>query len=191
MNVSLPLLTAVLLAVGPGSDLADIGPAPRVELVDSEARPFALESLRGKVVLVSFVYTSCNGSCPATASALDRIRRVLRESGDWGRSVEFVSITLDPIRDTPEALARYARIYRAEPKSWHFLTGSPSQVARVLASWDMWAKVGPSGVIDHPSRIFLVDPNGHRREIYNLESLKPEMVLRDVKDLLAEDAESQ
>ncbi len=182
------LLTACSLAIGPGSDLADIGPAPRVELIDSEARPFALESLRGKVVLVSFVYTSCNGSCPATASALDRIRSALRESGDWGRSVEFVSITLDPARDTPEALARYARIYRAEPQAWHFLTGSPAQVAGVLASWDMWAKLGPSGVIDHPSRIFLVDPKGHRREIYNLESLRPGMVLRDVKDLLAEEA---
>jgi protein SCO1/2 len=182
------LLTASMLALGQGSYLADIGPAPPVRLTDSERRPFSLDELRGKVVLVSFVYTTCNGSCPATTSGLDRARRALRNEGLWGRSVEFVSITLDPTRDTPEALAAYAKIYRAEPKSWHFLTGTPERVAEVIASWDMWAKVGPSGVIDHPSRIFLLDPKGHRREIYNLESLTPDMVVRDVRSLLDEEA---
>ena len=44
-----------------------------------------------------------------TTAALDRVRRALQDEGLWGRSVEFVSITLDPARDTPEALARYAR----------------------------------------------------------------------------------
>ena len=44
---------------------------------------------------------------------------------------------------------------------------------RVLAAWGMWAKVGPSGVLDHPSRIFLLDPRGHQREIYNLQFLSP------------------
>jgi protein SCO1 len=181
------LLTASVLALGQGSYLADIGPAPPVRLIDSERRPFSLDSLRGKVVLVSFLYTTCNGSCPATASRLDRVRRDLREGGLWGRSVEFVSISLDPGRDTPEALANYAKIYRAEPKTWHFLTGEPARVAEVIGSWDMWAKLGPSGVIDHPSRVFLLDPKGHRREIYNLDSLTPEMVLRDVKSLLDEE----
>ena len=184
----LHLLIAATLASGQPPYLADIGPAPAVDLVDSGHRPFSLESLRGKVVLVSFVYTTCNGSCPATTAGLDRVRRTLRDEGLWDRSVEFVSITLDPARDSPEALARYARIYRAEPETWHFLTGPPERVAKVLDSWDMWAKVGPSGVLDHPSRIFLLDRRGHRREIYNLQSLAPEVVARDVKSLLAEGA---
>ena len=187
----LSLLIASILAGGPGSYLADIGPAPPVELTDSTGRPFRLDSLRGKVVLVSFVFTTCNGSCPATASNLDRVRRTLREQGLWARSVEFVSITLDPDRDTPAALARFAKVYRAEPASWHFLTGSPGEVARVLRSWDVRAKLGPSGVVDHPSRIFLIDPNGHQREIYNLSSLKPESVVPDVRSLLAEEAGSR
>ena len=179
---------AAALASGPGSHLADIGPAPEIDLVDSGLRPFSLGSLRGKVVLVSFVYTTCNGSCPATTAGLDRVRRSLRDEGLWGRSVEFVSITLDPTRDSPEVLARYARLYRAEPDSWHFLTGSPGRVAGVIASWDMWARVGPSGVLDHPSRIFLIDQKGRRREIYSLESLTAEVVSKDVKSLLAEGA---
>ncbi len=179
---------AILAAIAahPGADLADIGPAPPMELVDSAGRPFSLASLKGKVVLVSFVYTTCGGACPLTTAALDRSRRALREAGLWGKEVEFVSITLDPARDTPEALAAYAKAYRAEPGSWHFLTGEPGRVARVVASWDMWAKLGPSGVIDHPSRVFLVDARGHRREIYNLDTLKPEVVVRDVLSLIDE-----
>ncbi len=174
-----------------GSDLADIGPSPPVELVDQQGRPFSLDGLRGKVVLVSFIYTSCGGTCPLTTAALDRSRRALKDAGLWGSRVEFVSITLDPARDTPEALARYARAYRAEPEAWHFLTGEPGAVGRVVASWDMWARATPSGMIDHPSRIFLLDPSGHRREIYNLETLKPEVVVRDALGLIAEENRSR
>ena len=56
----------------------------------------------------------------------------------------------------------------------------------MIAAWGMWARVGPSGVIDHPSRVFLVDPAGHRREIYSLEILTPEAVVEDVRAMLAE-----
>lgn len=181
-------LAIALLALGQESNLANIGPAPPVELTDSAGLPFSLAALQGKVILVSFLYTTCPGTCPATAAKLDRVRRGLRDRGLWGRSVEFVSITLDPARDSPEALTRYARIYRAEPSTWHFLTGEPARVARVIASWDMWVKPTPSGAIDHPSRLFLVDPRGHLREIYNLESLTPEAVGADVRALVAEEA---
>jgi protein SCO1 len=188
-----PLSALIVLALSmtQGSPLADIGPAPPVELIDSESRPFSLGSLRDKVVVVSFIYTTCNGSCPMTTSALDRVRRRLQDEGLWGRSVEFVSITLDPEHDTPEALARYAKVYRADPKSWHFVTGPPDRVAKVIASWDMWVRPSPSGAIDHPSRIFLLDQSGHRREIYNLESLTAETVTQDVRGLLAERAGSR
>ena len=183
MNTCL-LLMASAMAIGQGSSLADIGLAPAVDLVDAEARPFSLDSLRGKAVLVSFVYTTCNGTCPMTTARLDRARRALQDKGLWGRSVAFVSITLDPARDTPEALARYGRAYRADPKSWHFLTGPPDRVARVIADWDMWVRFDTSGVLDHPSRVFLIDPSGHRREIYNLETLTPGAVVQDVRTVL-------
>jgi protein SCO1/2 len=135
---------------------------------------------------VSFVYTTCNGTCPLTTAGLERVKRELRERGLWGSRVAFVSITLDPERDTPEVLARYAAAYRAEPSNWLFLTGSSAQVARVIRDWDMWTRVGPSGAIDHPSRIFLVDPRGRIREIYSLETLDSKTLANDVAGLLAE-----
>jgi protein SCO1 len=179
-------LASILLATSP---LADIGPAPATVLIDAAGKPFDLAGLRGKAVLVSFVYTTCGGTCPATTHTLTRVQQALEEAGLWGTRVEFVSITLDPARDRPEVLARYARVYDADPAAWHFLTGSPDAVARVIAAWDMWVKPGPNGMLDHPSRIFLLDPRGHRREIYSLEFLRPAAVVRDVETVLSAPAD--
>ena len=86
----------------PPSPLADIRPAPRTVLTDAAGKTFDLDSLKSKVVLVSFVYTTCNGVCPATTASLSRIQTSLEQAKLWGNSVEFVSVTLDPKRDTPE-----------------------------------------------------------------------------------------
>jgi protein SCO1/2 len=167
-----------------GSSLAVIGPAPKTELTDQDGKSFSLEHLRGKAVVVSFVYTTCSGVCPATTHRLTRVQQELEKAGLWGGQVEFVSISLDPARDTPAVLSGYARVYDCDTRSWHFLTGAPAEVARVVAAWGMWARVGPSGTLDHPSRIFLLDPKGRQREIYNLDFLQPETVTRDVKAVL-------
>src|SRR5690242_5011480 len=118
------------------SPLADIGPAPAVMLTDQAGRPFDLARLQGKAVLVSFVYTTCGGACPATTHTLYRVQQTLKEAGLWGKQVEFVSISLDPARDRPEVLAGYARVFDADTSAWHFLTGPPEAVAQVIAAWD-------------------------------------------------------
>jgi protein SCO1/2 len=171
--------------------LADIGPAPETTLTEARSgEPFRLSDLQsqGKAALVSFIYTTCNGSCPATTHTMYRVQEALKDAGLFGDRIEFVSITLDPKTDRPEVLARYADIFAADPDSWHFLTGEPDEVAGVIASWDMWARIGPTGTLDHPSRIFLIDPNGRRREIYNLQFLQPEAVVLDVKAVVEEPA---
>jgi protein SCO1/2 len=168
------------------SPLADIGPAPRTVLIDENSKSFDLASRMGKVVLVSFVYTTCTGVCPGTTQAIVRIQNTLKDAKLWGRSVEFVSITLDPRRDTPEVLRQYAWLFRADPAAWHFLTGPPDQVQSVITAWGMWVKTLPTGALDHPSRIFLLDPQGHQREIYSLEFLKPADVLQDIRGLLSD-----
>jgi protein SCO1/2 len=165
----------------PPTRLADIGPAPATVLVDSSGKLFDLASLKGKAVIVSFVYTTCTGACPATTLSLSRIQKTLEAARLWGKSVEFVSISLDPDRDTIEVLTRYAQLFHADLANWHFLTGSRSEVQSVVTAWGMWARIGPAGVLDHPSRIFLLDQEGHEREIYNLEFLKEDAVLKDVQ----------
>ena len=168
------------------SQLADIGPAPPIRLIDQSGQPFDLASMQGKVVVISFIFTTCNGSCPATTATLYQTQEAFKKAGIWGGKVAFISISLDPERDSPEVLTRYARSYGADLDHWKFLTGTNDQVQRVLKSWDMWAKLGPGGVLDHPSRIFLIDRRGRQREIYNLEFLKPTAILHDVRMLMKE-----
>jgi protein SCO1/2 len=157
-----------------------------VVLTDQAGRPFDLTKLQGKAVLVSFVYTTCGGTCPATTHTLYRVQQALKEAELWGKRIEFVSISLDPARDRPEVLAGYARVFDADTSAWHFLTGPPDTVAQVIAAWGMWVKPGPTGTLDHPSRIFLLDPRGHQREIYSLEFLRPAVVVHDVETVLAD-----
>jgi protein SCO1/2 len=180
------LFTSSLALAAGSSPLADIGPAPEVSLTDQASQPFRLAGLRGKVVLVSFIYTTCSGACPATTHTLYRVQQELKAAKHWGSNVEFVSISLDPERDRPDVLKRYAETFDADMDHWHFLTGPSDRMAEVIASWDMWARKNAAGVLDHPSRIFLLDGRGHRREIYSLESLRPETVRRDVEGLLEE-----
>lgn len=171
------------------SRLADIGPAPETVLTDARTgEPFRLSDLQseGKAALVSFVYTTCNGSCPATTHTMYRVQEELKRIGVWGDKVNLVSITLDPKNDSTQILSRYAEVFGADPSGWHFLTGEPKEVKDVIASWDMWARIGPSGTLDHPSRIFLVDPNGRQREIYNLQFLDPGSVAEDIREVLGE-----
>ena len=160
--------------------------ARRPSWLTPDGTPFDLAKMRGKVVLVSFVYTTCNGSCPLTTQALVVVQKKLQEAKLWGKSVEFVSITLDPKRDTPRVLRDYAAGFKTDPAAWHFLTGSPEKVNEVITTWDMWVKGDSNGVLDHPSRVFLIDPRGRQREIYNLEFLTPEAVVEDVRSLISE-----
>jgi protein SCO1/2 len=176
-----------LAAPEPPSRLAVIRPAPDFVLTTQDDKPLRLSDLRGRVLLVGFVFTTCNGSCPATTHRMGQVQQALAERGLMkGGRVRLLSITLDPARDTPEVLRNYMRLYDADPASWTFLTGPRERVEKVIADWGMWARPAANGQLDHPSRVFLIDPKGQVREIYNLDYLKPAWVLDDVALLLGE-----
>ncbi len=184
---ALPLLVAALSAGADASRLAVIRQAPDFTLTDQDGRTVRSADLRGKVVVVSFVFTTCNGTCPATTHRMSALAQALKEQGLFkGDAVRLLSITLDPARDTPEALRRYMKLYDADPAHWGFLTGPREKVEKVIAAWGMWARPAANGQLDHPSRIFLIDPRWRVREIYSLEYFKPAWALDDVRLLLNE-----
>jgi protein SCO1 len=175
----------------PSSRLAVIQPAPDFTLITQDGSKLASSELKGNVLLVSFIFTTCNCTCPATTHRMSQIQEEIKSRSLFkdGR-VRLLSISLDPARDTPEVLRGYMRLYDADPAHWTFLTGSPDQVSGVVKSWGMWAKPAANGQLDHPSRIFLVDAQYRIREIYNLNFLKPKWVVQDV-ELLLKEASSQ
>jgi protein SCO1/2 len=180
-------LALFYLARADAAPLPVIRTAPPFALTTQDDRPLKLADLRGKVVLVSFIFTTCNGSCPATTARLGAVAAELkRQRLLENDQVRLVSITLDPKRDTPKALRRYRKLYDIHGDHWSFLTGPVADVDRVKAAWGMWAKPAKDGQLDHPSRVFLLDAQGRVREIYSLEFLKTAWVLEDVRDLVNE-----
>jgi len=170
------------------SRLAVIRPAPDFTLTTQNGQSFKLSDQHGKVLLVSFVFTTCNGSCPATTHRMGQVQHEAKGRGLLKNDrVRLLSITLDPARDTPEVLRNYMRLYDADPASWTFLTGPVELVTKTIADWGMWVKPAANGQLDHPSRVFLVDARGRIREIYNLDYFKAPWVCDDLQMLLDED----
>ena len=167
------------------SRLAVIQKAPDFALTTQAGAKLSLADLKGKVLLVSFVFTTCNGTCPATTHRMSQVQQVVKEHRLADR-VRLLSITLDPARDTPEVLRNYMKLFDADPASWTFLTGTKEQVEKTLAAWGMWARPTANGQLDHPSRVFLVDRQGSVREIYDLNFLKEAWVMEDIELLLKE-----
>ena len=117
--------------------LARSSPAPPFELTDQSGRRVSLESLRDRVLLVDFIYTSCLGPCPVQTSNQVALQRSLPES--IRDAVHFVSISLDPKVDQPEVLERYALARGADLTNWSFLTGPEDEVAEVVRAWGVIA----------------------------------------------------
>jgi protein SCO1/2 len=165
------------------SRLPTIRPAPEFTLINQHAKPVKLSDYRGKAVLVSFIFTTCNGSCPATTHRLAKVHDALAKEPELHKQVHFVSITLDPARDTPEMLRGYMKLYELDEEHWTCVTGPVKDVIKVHAAWDMWAKPAANGQLDHPSRVFLVDKEGRVREIYNLDFLRIPWVVEDIREV--------
>jgi protein SCO1/2 len=181
-------LLAALLTPAAGTEssrLAVIRTPTDFTLTTQDGKPFHLSSLRGKVVLVSFVFTTCNGTCPATTHRMVLAAEALAKAG-LSDKVHLLSITLDPARDKPAVLRDYMRLYDIDAKHWTFLTGSQKQIDKVLSDWGMWARPAANGQLDHPSRVFLLDPQGRLREIYDLQFFRPPWVREDVQLLLSQ-----
>jgi protein SCO1/2 len=96
-------------------------------LVTHEGKPvrFYSDMLKDKVVLITGFYVNCETISPRQNTFLSQVQN--RLGGKLGRDVFFVSITVDPKRDTPEEVAEYAKVWKARP-GWTFLTGKPENV---------------------------------------------------------------
>src|SRR5205807_8692172 len=109
--LSVVLFASASPAQPPTSRLAVIRQAPGFALVDTDDRKTTLEQFRGKVVLVSFIFTTCNGSCPATTHRMAKVQDALAGDPNCKDRVQLLSITLDPERDTPARLRDHMRLY--------------------------------------------------------------------------------
>jgi protein SCO1 len=153
---------------------------PAFELVYQAGAPVKSETLRGRVLVVSFVFTTCAEACPLITAQLARTQSRVRTEQLDGR-VRFVSITLDPATDRPEVLRRYASAHGIDLANWQFLTGAPD-VGRVVRAFGLNA-VARERIV-HGSLVALVDSQGRIAERRTDLELDPDRLLGSLRKLL-------
>ncbi len=164
--------------------LNKIGPAPPFGLTTQDGARLELSALRGKVVAVTFIYASCADTCPILTAKMAGLQARLGPA--FGPRVFFVSITVDPDRDTPAILKRYALAHGANLAGWAFLTGTPAGIRDVARRYGVYYRKTSRGDVDHTFLTSLVDQNGIIRVQYLGARFDPEDLLRDLQSLLKE-----
>ena len=153
---------------------------PDFSLTNQQGQPLSLSDLHGKIWVADFIFTHCPTICPVMTQEMANL-----QSEFDTEPIYFVSFTVDPERDTPEALSRYAVQYGADGKRWHFLTGEKDQIYQLANEGFKLAAAQHGGGFPHSTKFALVTPDGNIHGYYDSRS-KPAMIrLRnDVKTLL-------
>jgi protein SCO1/2 len=122
-------------------------------------QPTRLSQFAGKVVALNFVYTRC--PLPDYCFRLsNNLAQLQKRFGDrLGKDLVLLTITFDPVRDTPDVMAKYAHIWNADTKSWHFLTGTVAEVQRVCGMFGV-AAWQDEGVLTHSLHTVVIDRRG-------------------------------
>jgi len=120
----------------------------------------SLSQFRGKVVVANFVYTTCAlpNFCLRLANNLAVLQK--RFTKELGRDLVLLTISFDPIHDTPEVLASYASQWDANPDTWRFLTGPPADVERACRLFGVHA-FSNEGLLDHSLHTVIINREGY------------------------------
>jgi len=164
--------------------LPKIAPAPDFALTSQDGAPVKLSDYRGKVVAVTFIFTLCADTCPVLTPMMSFVQDQL--GNDFGEKIRFVSITVDPERDTPEVLKDYAQAFGANLSGWAFLTGTPDAIRDLTRRYGIFASKTASGSIDHTFLTSIIDQRGILRVQYLGVRFDPDEFRRDLLRLVKE-----
>jgi len=180
--------------------LPPMGTAGNGQVLDSDGNATSLHRLMGdKVVVLSFIYSSCSDAngCPLATHVLERLQDQLLQDPAAGQGIRFISLSFDPVQDTPQVMKRYGQPYISGNFDWRFLTTRGEQELQpILESYgqsvvrDPGAEEGEAGNISHVLRVFLVDRNLRIRNIFSASYLHADTMLNDIRTLQMEPLEA-
>lgn len=156
---------------------------PDMTLIDQNGHDVTLSSLKGRLVLIDFFYTTCPGPCPLMTARLVRVAKRLGPL--LGKKITLVSVTIDPWHDHPPQLLKYATDVGANRNGWLFLTGEPARIKKLMAIYHMRSQRAKNGTIEHSVAFFLLGPDGHQIRQYAPLEVKPAIVVADIHRVLA------
>jgi len=178
----------------PGSyQLPPLGIAADGKVLNDRGEQLALQDLVGdKLVLLGFIYTHCSdiNGCPLGTFVMRKVQDRLAQDAGLAPQVRLISLSFDPVQDTPAALLEYAGNFRRKGSDWQFLTtASEADLLPILDAYDQWRQReydrngNYTGSISHILRLFLIDRQGRIRNIYSSGFLDADTVINDLLTL--------
>ena len=141
---------------------------PDFTFPERSGKDFTSDRLKGKVWVVDFIFAHCAGSCPLLSQQMALLQKEWKGNGN----LKLVTFTVDPERDTVEALKKYADDLKADPDQWFFLTGKKDEIYKTIregfkaaAARDLEAPPGFDYI--HSTRLYLIDGRGMVRGMYD------------------------
>ncbi len=171
--------------------LPSLGKAADGNLIDSSGKPATLHDLYAdKTIVLSFIYTSCpdvNG-CPLATFVLGQVQRGLAADTLLQAKVRLITVSFDPLNDSPEVMANYGNNFRRPSIDWRFLTApSEERLTPILDNYDQAvirdrdSDGQQIGTMSHILRVFLIDSQKNIRNIYSPSYLHPDILLADIR----------
>ncbi len=166
----------------PLEGLQRYGSVPQFSLVERSGKTTTLADLRGTIWIADFIYTTCQDTCPMQTAEMAQLQEQWKDRA----GLKLVSFSVDPEKDTTEALSGYANRYKADSQRWLFLTGPKEEISRLVQEGFRLSAVALSSdgkkdsVIMHSPRFVLIDKQAEIRGYY--DSRDPQAMQRLKKD---------
>jgi protein SCO1/2 len=166
---------------------------PDFPLKDQNGKEFTFSQLRGKVIVLSYIYTHCPDICHIITKRMTVLRDKLKKNNIDDERVYFVSITIDPERDTPETLKKHVKMMNLDLTNWVFVTGDEDSINSTIKVSGMEAiketdvnskNDDVSYFITHRDRISLVDDKGTIRKHYKGTNFDFDALMEDIDKVL-------
>lgn len=151
--------------IGPLSILGQVKAEGR-EYITQDAKPFKMSQLRGKTVIVNFIFTSCLGPCIPMSNRMSELNRSLR----LDKRAHCLSVSVNPSYDSPEVLKRYAERFGADFDTWTLITGAEEDLEALMREECMLA--GSEDHMSHSTKFVLLDRFGRIRGYYDGQDKK-------------------
>ncbi len=159
-----------------GAELPHPVTAPPIALTDQYGRPVSLAAMRGKPVVLAFLYAHCGGPCTLIAQ---QIRGAL---GELPEPVPVLIVSADPAGDSPAAVRRFLAASALSGRVY-YLTGSPAELRKIYSEYKVRPASAGAKAFANYATVLLIDPQGRERVAYGSEQLTPEALAHDVGKL--------
>ncbi|CEG27543.1 cytochrome c oxidase Cu(A) center assembly protein [Bacillus sp. B-jedd] len=184
--LAMAAVVLVLSACGPKEIKgAKNWPVEDFTFTNQDNKQFGLKDLEGKVWMADFIFTNCETVCPPMTANMAEIQEMAAEEGI--KNIEFVSFSVDPEGDTPEALKEYGTKFDADLKNWNFLTGYEQEEIEEFAVKYFKTPVAmpkEGDQVVHGTSFFLVGKDGKIKTYYSGVSNVPyDDIIKDIKTL--------